>query len=74
MRDGDWKYLRIASNEFRFDVAQDPREGRPLRRGEPAAHNTAEQLIQDLTFPLRSAFCFAATAQGCLGQVGHLEN
>jgi len=26
VRDGDWKYLRIAGNEFLFDVAQDPRE------------------------------------------------
>ena len=26
VRDGDFKYLRIAGNEFLFDVAQDPRE------------------------------------------------
>jgi arylsulfatase A-like enzyme len=26
IRDGDFKYLRIAGNEFLFDVAQDPRE------------------------------------------------
>lgn len=26
MRDHDWKYLRIAGNEFLFDVARDPRE------------------------------------------------
>ena len=26
IRDGDWKYLRIAGNEFLFDVVQDPRE------------------------------------------------
>ena len=26
MRDGDWKYLRIAGNEFLFDVVKDPRE------------------------------------------------
>jgi arylsulfatase A-like enzyme len=25
-RDGDWKYLRIAGNEFLFDVVKDPRE------------------------------------------------
>lgn len=26
LREGDWKYLRIAGNEFLFDVVQDPRE------------------------------------------------
>ena len=26
MRDGNWKYLRIAGNEFLFDVVEDPRE------------------------------------------------
>ena len=26
IRDGDWKYLRIAGNEFLFDVVKDPRE------------------------------------------------
>src|SRR6476620_2744035 len=26
VRDGDWKYLRIAGNEFLFDVVKDPRE------------------------------------------------
>jgi arylsulfatase A-like enzyme len=26
VRDGDWKYLRIADNEFLFDVVKDPRE------------------------------------------------
>jgi arylsulfatase A-like enzyme len=26
IRDGDWKYLQIAGNEFLFDVMQDPRE------------------------------------------------
>ena len=32
VRDGDWKYLRIAGNEFLFDVAQDPRERANLKR------------------------------------------
>jgi arylsulfatase A-like enzyme len=31
VRDGDWKYLRIAGNEFLFDVVQDPRERANLR-------------------------------------------
>src|SRR5215831_11060485 len=31
IRDGDWKYLRIAGNEFLFDVAQDPRERANLK-------------------------------------------
>ncbi|HJZ30964.1 MAG TPA: sulfatase-like hydrolase/transferase [Hyphomicrobiaceae bacterium] len=31
MREGNWKYLRIASNEFLFDVMQDPRERANLR-------------------------------------------
>jgi len=31
IRDGDWKYLRIAGNEFLFDVVQDPRERANLR-------------------------------------------
>jgi arylsulfatase A-like enzyme len=26
VRDGDWKYLRIADNDFLFDVVKDPRE------------------------------------------------
>jgi len=26
LREGDWKYLKIAGNEFRFDVVKDPRE------------------------------------------------
>ena len=26
VRDGDWKYLQIAGNEFLFDVVNDPRE------------------------------------------------
>jgi arylsulfatase A-like enzyme len=26
LRDGDWKYLQIAGNEFLFDVVKDPRE------------------------------------------------
>ena len=31
VREGDWKYLRIASNEFLFDVVKDPRERANLR-------------------------------------------
>ena len=31
VRDADWKYLRIAGNEFLFDVAQDPRERANLK-------------------------------------------
>jgi arylsulfatase A-like enzyme len=31
VRDGDWKYLRIADNEFLFDVAKDPRERANLK-------------------------------------------
>jgi arylsulfatase A-like enzyme len=31
IRDGDWKYLRIAGNEFLFDVAKDPRERANLK-------------------------------------------
>jgi arylsulfatase A-like enzyme len=31
IRDGDWKYLRIAGNEFVVDVVQDPRERANLK-------------------------------------------
>jgi arylsulfatase A-like enzyme len=31
VREGDWKYLRIASNEFLFDLGKDPRERGNLR-------------------------------------------
>jgi len=31
MREGDWKYLRIAGNDFLFDVVKDPRERANLR-------------------------------------------
>jgi len=31
IRDGDWKYLRIAGNEFLFNVVQDPRERANLK-------------------------------------------
>jgi hypothetical protein len=30
-RDGNWKYLRIAGNEFLFDAVQDPRERANLK-------------------------------------------
>ncbi len=29
--EGDWKYLRLAGNEFLFDVAKDPRERANLK-------------------------------------------
>jgi arylsulfatase A-like enzyme len=35
VRDGDWKYLRIAGNEFLFDVVQDPRERANLKERYP---------------------------------------
>lgn len=31
VRDSDWKYLRIAGNEFLFDVVADPRERANLK-------------------------------------------
>ena len=31
IRDGNWKYLRIAGNEFLFDVVKDPRERANLK-------------------------------------------
>jgi hypothetical protein len=31
VREGDWKYLRIAGNEFLFDLDKDPRERGNLR-------------------------------------------
>ena len=31
VRDGDWKYLRMAGNEFLFDVVRDPRERANLK-------------------------------------------
>ena len=31
VRDGDWKYLRIAGNEFLFDLDKDPRERANLK-------------------------------------------
>jgi arylsulfatase A-like enzyme len=34
IRDGDWKYLRIAGNEFLFDVVKDPRERANLKNRE----------------------------------------
>jgi arylsulfatase A-like enzyme len=35
MRDGDWKYLSIAGNEFLFNVVKDPRERANLRARQP---------------------------------------
>jgi arylsulfatase A-like enzyme len=37
IRDGNWKYLRIAGNEFLFDVVQDPRERANLKDREKDA-------------------------------------
>ena len=31
LRDGDWKYLKLANNEFLFDVVKDPRERANLK-------------------------------------------
>jgi arylsulfatase A-like enzyme len=31
LRDGDWKYLKLANNEFLFDVVTDPRERANLK-------------------------------------------
>ena len=39
VRDGDWKYLRIAGNEFLFDVVQDPRERANLKDRHSDAFN-----------------------------------
>jgi arylsulfatase A-like enzyme len=44
VRDGAWKYLRIAGHEFLFDVVQDPRERANLRDVHPAVF---AQLKQD---------------------------
>src|SRR5215831_19422792 len=35
VRDGNWKYLRLAGNDFLFDVAQDPRERANLKERRP---------------------------------------
>jgi arylsulfatase A-like enzyme len=35
LREADWKYLRIAGNEFLFDVVQDPRERANLKDRHP---------------------------------------
>ena len=35
IRDGDWKYLRIAGNEFLVDVVKDPRERANLKERHP---------------------------------------
>jgi arylsulfatase A-like enzyme len=39
VRDADWKYLRIAGNEFLFDVTLDPRERANLRERHPDVFN-----------------------------------
>jgi len=31
LREGDWKYLKLAGNEFLFDVVKDPRERSNLK-------------------------------------------
>lgn len=35
VRSGNWKYLKIADNEFLFDLAKDPRERADLKEKEP---------------------------------------
>ena len=42
VRDGDWKYLQIAGNEFLFDVVEDPRE-RGQSQGPPQGRLRAPQ-------------------------------
>jgi arylsulfatase A-like enzyme len=39
IRDGDWKYLQIAGNEFLFNVVQDPRERANLKDREKDVFN-----------------------------------
>jgi arylsulfatase A-like enzyme len=39
IRDGDWKYLHIAGNEFLFDVVLDPRERANLKDRYPDIFN-----------------------------------
>jgi arylsulfatase A-like enzyme len=43
IRDADWKYLRIAGNEFLFDVVQDPRERANLKE----RHNDVFDRLKD---------------------------
>jgi arylsulfatase A-like enzyme len=43
IRDGDRKYLRIAGNEFLFDVVRDPRERANLKDREKDVFRTAEK-------------------------------
>jgi arylsulfatase A-like enzyme len=35
VRRGDWKYLKVADNEYLFDIAYDPRERGDLSQKEP---------------------------------------
>ena len=42
VRDGDWKYLRMAGNEFLFDVVRDPRERANLKE----RHNDVFQRLK----------------------------
>ncbi|HEU5296613.1 MAG TPA: sulfatase-like hydrolase/transferase, partial [Burkholderiaceae bacterium] len=44
IRDGNWKYLRIAGNEFLFDVVRDPRERANLK---DRARDVFERLKRD---------------------------
>jgi arylsulfatase A-like enzyme len=43
VRDGDWKYLRMAGNEFLFDVLHDPRERANLKE----RHNDVFQRLKN---------------------------
>jgi hypothetical protein len=44
VRDGNWKYLRIADNEFLFDVVADPREGQSQGKGERCVRSAERRL------------------------------
>ena len=43
VRDGDWKYLRMGSNEFLFNVVHDPRERANLKE----RHNDIFQRLKN---------------------------
>ncbi|PXX44063.1 sulfatase family protein [Undibacterium pigrum] len=43
VRSGDWKYLKIADNEFLFDVARDPRERANLAQKHPQIFTKLKQ-------------------------------
>ncbi|HMU67253.1 MAG TPA: sulfatase-like hydrolase/transferase, partial [Cellvibrionaceae bacterium] len=47
IRLGDWKYLKIAGNEFLFNLAQDVRERANLAQKQPEIFNQLKQRWQD---------------------------